>query len=367
MSEEKILIVEDDVLSGEALREKLNALGYRVGPPATSGEEAVARAQELLPDLILMDIKLAGELDGVDAALRIQERQNVPVLYLTAYTDEETLRRAKVTAPYSYLVKPARDRELRVTVEMALHRHRLEKALREQYQRLADLEQLKENLIHMIVHDMRSPLTVLMGNLEMALESAAETREPMQENLEVALRGAEGLMNMINSLLDVSRLEEGKMPLELIECDLHDLAGVALSTYTAPAKRKNIALTLAGAPVPVRADPALIRRVYDNLLDNALKFTPAGGAISITVSQTTTMGRSEIRDSGPEIPPEYYDRIFDKFGQISSNGKIIPHHSSGLGLTFCKLAVEAHGGKIGVVSTPGKGNRFWFTLPGQEA
>jgi two-component system sensor histidine kinase/response regulator len=366
MSEEKILVVEDDVISGEALREKLSALGYRVGPPAASGEEAVTRANEFLPDLILMDIKLAGGLDGVDAAQRIQKRQDVPVLYLTAYTDEETLRRAKLTAPYHYLVKPARDRELRVTVEMALHRHRLEKALREQYQRLAELEKLKDNLIHMIVHDMRSPLTVLMGNLEMARESEEDACAARRDNLDVALRSAEGLMGMINSLLDVSRLEEGKMPLELIACDLQDLAGVAVSAYTALAARNNVTITVKGHSAPVKADPALIRRVFENMVGNALKFTPGGGVIEVTISRSQAGARAEVRDSGPDIPPEYFDRIFEKFGQMAANGKVIPHHSSGLGLTFCKLAVEAHGGKIGVTSVSGQGNRFWFTLPGED-
>ncbi len=206
-----------------------------------------------------------------------------------------------------------------------------------------------------------------MGNLEMARESADEAGQAMRENLDVALRGAAGLMNMINSLLDVSRLEEGKMPLELIDCDLNDLAGVASSSYAALAQRKKGALTVQGDAAPVKADPALVRRVFDNLVGNALKFTPAGGDITVTVTRSATESRAEVHDSGPNIPPEYFDKIFEKFGQMTANGKAIPHHSSGLGLTFCKLAVEAHGGKIGVTSPSGKGNCFWFSLPGEPA
>jgi signal transduction histidine kinase len=363
MSDEKILVVEDDVISGEALRDKLAALGYRSLGPATSGEEAVASARDLLPDLVIMDFRLSGPMDGIDAALRIQERQDVPVLYLSAFTDEETLRRAKLSAPYSYLVKPVRDRELHITVEMALHRHRLEKALRDQYARLAELEQLKDNLIHMIVHDMRSPLTVLMGNIDLARETSEGASDTVRDNLDVALRGAEGLMGMINSLLDVSRLEEGKMPLERLPCDILDLASVAVAAYTPLARRKQVRIGLAGDPAPVMADPSLLRRVFDNLVGNAVKFTPAAGRIDIVISVNVGESRAEIRDSGPEIPPEYFEKIFEKFGQMATKGKIAALPSSGLGLTFCKLAIEAHGGRIGVTSSPGKGNCFWFSLP----
>jgi two-component system sensor histidine kinase/response regulator len=362
MSGEKILVVEDDVISAEALRDKLTALGYRVPGTAATGEEAVALAAGALPDLILMDIKLAGAMDGIAAAERIQARQDVPVLYLTAYTDEETLRRAKVTAPYSYLVKPARDRELHITVEMALHRHRLEKALREQFGRLQELEKLKDDLVHMVVHDMRSPLTVILGNIELA-RLAADGGQPVSAaGLEAAQRGAETLMEMIDSLLDVSRLEEGKMPIKPLDCDLYDLAEVSLGAFRTVAEKKDIRLGLAGGATRLRADPALIRRVFDNLVGNAVKFTPAGGNIQVEVKAAPGLVRAEVRDSGAPLAPEYHATIFEKFGQAGKSGRD-QAHSSGLGLTFCKLTVEAHGGKIGVTSEAGKGNTFWFTLP----
>ncbi|MBN2351028.1 MAG: response regulator [Spirochaetales bacterium] len=362
MSEERILVVEDDVISAEALCDKLSGLGYRVPPPAATGEEAVDRAGSSPPDLILMDIRLAGKLDGIGAAELIQARQDVPVLYLTAYTDEETLKRAKVTAPYSYLVKPVRDRELHITVEMALHRHRLEKALREQYTRLREVEKLRDDLIHMVVHDMRSPLTVILGNLELTRIAVDSGRPVSASGLEAAWHGAEALMEMIDALLDVNRLEEGKMPINPIECDLYDLAGVSLGAYRPLAEKKNLNLTLEGAPAQLRADPALIRRVLDNLVGNAVKFTPTGGRILVSARTAAYGVRAEVSDSGPPLPPESYRTIFEKFGQIGTLGQD-QTHSTGLGLTFCKLAVEAHGGKIGVESELGRGNTFWFTLP----
>jgi two-component system sensor histidine kinase/response regulator len=284
------------------------------------------------------------------------------VLYLTAYTDEETLKRAKVTAPYSYLVKPVRDRELHITVEMALHRHRLEKELRGQFTRLRELEKLRDDLVHMVVHDMRSPLTVILGNIELAQLAADSGRPVNSSGLEAARHGAESLMDMIDSLLDVSRLEEGKMPIKSIECDLYDLAGVSLGTYRPLAEKKHIALTLEGEPARLKADPALIRRVIDNLVGNAVKFTPAGGRIRLQARTADRGVRAEVSDSGPPLPPVSYRTIFEKFTQVGLDGND-KTHSTGLGLTFCKLAVEAHGGTIGVESEPGRGNTFWFTLP----
>jgi signal transduction histidine kinase len=357
MSQDKIMVVEDDVISAEALREKLTALGYRVPALAVSGEEAIELAGRVLPDL-----RLSGALDGIEAAERIQARQDVPVLYLTAYTDEETLQRAKLSAPYSYLVKPARDRELHITVEMALHRHRLEKILREQYGRLQEMERLKDDLIQMIVHDMRSPLTVILGNIELAQTAVERGKAGAGTSLEAALQGAESLMGMIDSLLDISRLEEGKMPIQRLACDLHDLADMSLAALRPLAGKKNISLSLSGAPTQITADPALVRRVFDNLLGNAVKFTPPGGTIRLSVAAAGLSVRAEVRDSAPVIPEEFHERIFEKFGQVETAGHD-RNHATGLGLTFCKLAVEAHGGKIGVESDPGRGNIFWFTLP----
>ena len=131
MADETIMIVEDDIISAEALREKLAGFGYTVPPPLDNGKDAVHFALKTSPDLVLMDIKLSGSMDGIAAAAAIQKQLDVPVIYMTAYTDDEVLRRARITAPYSYMVKPLRDRELQITIEMVLYRHRMEIRLRE--------------------------------------------------------------------------------------------------------------------------------------------------------------------------------------------------------------------------------------------
>jgi CheY-like chemotaxis protein len=122
MSRARILIVEDDRITAEDIRLSLGSLGYSVTGMASSGEEAIKKAEELHPDLVLMDIVLRGDMDGIEAAGRIRARFNIPVVYLTAYADDETLERAKLTQPFGYILKPFDDRELRSNIEMALYR-----------------------------------------------------------------------------------------------------------------------------------------------------------------------------------------------------------------------------------------------------
>jgi CheY-like chemotaxis protein len=133
----KILVVEDESVVALDIQGRLTRLGYAVTDLATYGEEAIQKAEELRPDLVLMDIRLKGEIDGVQAAECIRSRLGIPVVYLTAYTDEATLQRARITEPFGYLLKPFKERELHTTVEMALYKHKMERRLRESERWLA--------------------------------------------------------------------------------------------------------------------------------------------------------------------------------------------------------------------------------------
>ncbi len=165
---------------------------------------------------------------------------------------------------------------------------------------------------------------------------------------------------MVSSVLDVSRLETGKMPLNRQACDLAVVAREVVDSLGPAVGQRRLSVESEAAPVLAFGDPEIIRRVIANLLGNALKFTPKDGQILVTVSRKDSMARVAVTDNGKGIPAEYHARIFEKFGQVD---KQAPRQSTGLGLTFCKLAVEAHGGQIGVESEIGKGSTFRFTLP----
>jgi signal transduction histidine kinase len=220
----------------------------------------------------------------------------------------------------------------------------------------------RDELTHMIVHDLRSPLTVVTGYME-ALEQTASGKLTATEAKFVAeaQRGADKMREMITTLLDVGRLEAGEMPLRLQPHDVAQIARKAANHFSPLLQDRHFHCDVSNQPVVVRCDADVIRRVLENLISNALKFTKSDGTIRVTVQPNETEVTISVSDDGQGIPPEQHKRIFQKFGQTDSGAK--QQHSTGIGLAFCRLAVEAHGGGIGVTSESGKGSTFHFRLP----
>jgi signal transduction histidine kinase len=226
---------------------------------------------------------------------------------------------------------------------------------------LRRLEKLRDDLTHMVVHDLRHPLTVICGFLDILEFHEAQKLSPStRELVTVARRSAEDLLNMIGSILDVSKIGAGEMKLQREPCDLDALIRAVLAATQPLPDNRTVTFDATESSLTITADVGLIRRVLQNLLSNALKYTPAGGDVRIVVTPSHGEVRVAVTDTGPGIAPEYHQRIFEKFGQVEDRKNRL---GTGLGLTFCKLAVEAHGGRIGVESEVGKGSTFWLTLP----
>ncbi len=243
---------------------------------------------------------------------------------------------------------------------------RFERTLQESNDQLRKLEELRDNLVHMVVHDMRTPLTAIYGFLQ-ALEmfEGESLSDRGREFVQTALASTEHLVEMVSSLLDVSQMEAGEMKLNLIQCELLTIAREALAKVEPLRGDRQLMLSGADEPVTVMADAEIIARVFQNLLGNALKFTPDDGRVTVSVEPSADAVRVLVQDTGPGISPEYRERIFEKFGQVENHANK-QRYSTGIGLTFCKLAVETHGGQVGVDSEEGRGSTFWFTLPSQR-
>jgi signal transduction histidine kinase len=177
--------------------------------------------------------------------------------------------------------------------------------------------------------------------------------------LENAKLGVRQLIEMVSQMLDVSRLEAGKMELKSEPCDLVALARDVLAALRPLAESRSLSVT-PDSPVSATCDHELIRRVIGNLVGNAIKFTPTNGHIAVAVIAEGSQVRVTVTDDGSGIPSEKHKSIFEKFGQVSDRNR---RGGFGLGLTFCKMAVEAHGGAIGLENVPDHGSTFWFTLP----
>jgi two-component system, sensor histidine kinase and response regulator len=238
--------------------------------------------------------------------------------------------------------------------------------LTEELRHLQTLENKRDALVHMLVHDLRSPLTALHFLLAIASDDAAAGSAPeVAASLKEATRKTAEVSEMIGDVLDVSRFEGGIMPLQI---DTHDTGEIAARAVADVAPRHGvwIDVTVMGQPKSHRCDRTVIRRVITNLVSNAVKASPEGGSVSVEVAHSSDRTVISVSDEGEGIPQEMQERIFDKFWRGRSGPESSARRGSGLGLTFCKLAIQAHGGEIGVRSEPGKGSTFFFTLPHKE-
>jgi len=343
-----ILIVDDTPANLLLLVRMLMERGYK---PRTvlSGKLALQAARTEQPDLILLDIAMP-EMNGYEVCEQLKADaalKDIPVIFISALNETIDKVKAFRVGGVDYVTKPFQFEEVYARVQTHLQLRRLEK--------------LRDDLTHMVVHDLRNPLAVICGFLDiLEFHEAQKLSASTQTLVTVARRSAEDLLNMIGSILDVSKMGAGEMKLQREPCDLGALIRAVLATTQPLPGNRTVTLDAPESSLTVTADVGLIRRVLQNLLSNALKYTPAGGDVRIVVTPSRSEVRVAVTDTGPGIAPEYHQRIFEKFGQVEDRKNRL---GTGLGLTFCKLAVEAHGGRIGVESEVGKGSTFWLALP----
>jgi len=359
-----ILVVDDTLANLEVLGGMLKDHGYRVRQ-AISGEMALRAARNNPPDLILLDIMMPG-MDGfavcrelkADAALC-----DIPVIFISALSEIGDKVTAFHAGGVDFVTKPFQFEEVeaRVTVHLALRQ--AQRRLAEQNAQLRKLEELRDNLVHMVVHDLRTPLTSIYGFLQTleVLEGESLSADG-REFVSRALSSSETLIEMVSSLLDVSKMEAGEMTVHREPCQIDAIAREVLRKMEGLREERTLLIESQSSPVQINADPSLLARILQNLVGNAMKFSPSDGRIIIGIIPDATQIRVSVSDNGPGIPDEYREKIFEKFGQVEARQNR-QKFSTGLGLTFCKLAVEAHGGMIGVDSEVGVGSTFWFEIP----
>lgn len=362
-----ILIVDDTPANLQLLAGMLKDCGYKVRP-ALSGELALQTARHSPPDLILLDITMPG-LSGYDVAAQLKQDENlkkIPIIFISALTETLDKVRAFTVGGVDYVTKPFHYEEVAARVDAHLKIRRLQadleqtnSELRMRNDELHQLHELRDNLVHMIIHDMNSPLGAIIGFISIA-ESSGKVPAEISGHLAKALDAAKSLGDMVRSMLDISKMEAGQLKLDCTECDLAAIARAIFERLESLRRTRQFEIDAPAEPFIVPADQDLISRVLQNLVGNALKYAPNNSSVRIALQFTETTARVSVADAGQGIPPEFHRRIFEKFGQVQKSG---PRVGTGLGLTFCKLAVEAHGGRIGVESDVGRGSTFWFEIP----
>jgi signal transduction histidine kinase len=363
-----ILMVDDNPANLQVLTSMLKQSGWRPRP-VTSGQLGLQAARKEPPDLVLLDVNMP-EMNGYEVCEQLKadaRLADIPVIFVSALGETMDKVRGFAVGGVDYITKPFQLDEVkaRVTTHLELRRQRRE--LQASYDKLRESERMRDSLVHMIVHDLRSPLTAISAYLELFGQAAKEKLgAETQEDVANALHATRNMIRMINGILDVSKMEAQMMKLDLRECDLVRVVGQSLDDLESLVGSRRLAFKPPAAPARVLADQEIISRIVQNFLANALRFTPADGEIHVGLVAEAEHVRVFVADTGPGIPPDFRESIFDKFFQIG--GSALPtNRSTGLGLAFCKMAVEAHGGRIGVDSELGKGSNFWFTLPRRES
>jgi len=226
------------------------------------------------------------------------------------------------------------------------------------------LEAMREQLSNMIIHDLRGPLNSIINSIDL-VRTAWQQKDltmPIEQLLHISLRSAQRMERLITTILDTARLRQGERPLSVTTFDLATLVREAaeISQPMLTYRKQTLSLRLPPTPLMLQGDLDLLRRVLTNLLTNAIKFTPTGGKVELEVTENDENFYFSVRDNGPGIPCDEQERIFDLYTRGADVRQI---EGSGVGLAFCKLAVEAHGGRIWLDSAPGEGATFTFTIP----
>lgn len=359
----KILIVDDDPLNRELLQAYLKGSGHEV-LEAETGEHALALARNVTPDLVLLDVMMPG-LSGFHTAGLIKELapdEFLPVVLVTALSDHASRLEGLRAGADEFLTKPIERHELTIRIANLLSLRDKEAALRRRNIELVELHRFREEMSTMIVHDLKNPLTAVIANLGFAIDDSdikADTLDALRDSKTAANRA----IRLLANLLDVARLEERQLRLRRSLVPVVDLVDPLLHQRQHVAGMRSISIHSAiAAGAEIYADVELIGRVIENVFDNALRYTPPGGRIAVGASVIERGVRVTIGNSGAAIPVEARGRIFEKYGQT---GDGVGRMNLGLGLYFCRLAAEAHGGRMWVDETPELPTVFALELPRQ--
>ncbi|MFH1673519.1 MAG: hybrid sensor histidine kinase/response regulator [Pseudomonadota bacterium] len=363
-----IMVVDDEESNVRLLESFLIPRGYNV-VKTYSGEEALRLLEEAAIDLVFLDIIMPG-MSGFDVLREIKESEKnrfVPVVLLTGLASKEHRIKGLEMGADDFMSKPFDATALLARTRSLLRIKSLHDRLQQSYEDLKRVEESKELMTHMIVHDLRSPLMVIHSSLELMSLEMEDHFSPddiiAPRNI---MRSCKRMAGLINNILDICKLEDGRLKLEYESIDISKLFYELINEYEGEtlAKKAKMYSRVEDNVREIKADIDIIIRVLENLISNAFKSIRDNGEVWLNAVFDEVAGsvRICVSDNGYGIPPEYLTKVFDKYEQVEMKKKGIVHHT-GLGLTFCKMAVEAHGGHIWVESEPEKGSAFTFTLP----
>src|SRR6478672_10924838 len=378
-SRPEVILVADDIPANvELLLDQLNSLGYDT-ITAVDGPSAVAAAFEHHPDLCILDVSMpAGDLGvddrstGFEVCRRIKRdprTSRIPVIFVTALNDTSDRVRGIEAGGDDFLTKPHNRLVLGARVRSLLKLKAATDALEDSLRKLRELEKVRDDLMKMIVHDLKTPLTSVLATLEMLSDGDfGQVTIPQKAAIGDAETKSEDLLSLIDDILEVARIEEANISLSLAPIAPGALLAELVHEWGHRFQQEQATASVSVADdAPVfTADRNLMKRVFSNLIQNAVTHSSHPVHLELGARRAGQGVLFTVSDNGPGIPSEYHEVIFRKFGQVEMP-RTPRTRSSGLGLTFCKLVVERHRGRIWVKSAEGKGSSFYIELPSDPA
>ncbi len=385
----KILIVEDDSVSALLLQRALEKNAHQIVGIADTGEKALDLLEENFVDIVMMDINLAGELDGIKTTEIINEKYDIPVVYLSASSDAETLNKVVGTNPSAYVIKPFNIRELNMVIELAIFKDRKEKELQKLNneleekvkQRTAELyeankeltkalekereiNELKSRIVLNVSHGFKTPLTSILSSAQL-LQIYAEREHPMKQKITKHAfkieHSVRALNNLLTSVLFFGKADENKLEFRPKKIFTGAFVKELLDTVRAGIENGVIINAEIGElPKTITSDPELMYQVFENLLSNAVKYSKDGREVDFKLSFEDNKLLAQVVDEGIGIPKSEQGKLFDRFFRAKNVGIV---EGSGLGLSIVRKCLDVLNGDITFESELDKGTIFFVTIP----
>lgn len=365
-----VLVIDDNEQNRTLARMTLEGDGYAV-TLAASGAEGLEAASRSMPDCVLLDVRMP-HMDGFEVCARLRAMPGgaeLPVVFVTALRDVETFDRAMELGGADFLTKPVQPVELSLRVRQVVRLRRLDaefsaqlQELQHQQRELFRVQLQKEDLVAFIVHDLKNPVNAI--DLEAQLLLRDPTLSPRARESAQQIRARiRDLLGMILDLLDTARAEQGRLGPDLAPVSVPDLVARVTESRAGQVAESGVTLESHVTAATLRADGDLLRRVIENLVENALRYAPRGSSVQVTAADDGDWVVLGVSDRGPGVPAALRETVFDRYARFD---KTAARTSRGLGLAFCRVAVEAHGGAISVEDND-PGARFVVRLPRGEA
>jgi two-component system sensor histidine kinase/response regulator len=357
-----VLVIDDEPTNRRLIRAYLGE-SFSV-MEADSGAAGLDLLRNVPVDLVLLDVMMPNS-DGYATCRRIKDTTEdgfLPVLFLTALGDQGSRNAGLEAGGDDFLVKPIDRRELNLRVRTFLRLRRQEARIRAQLAEATRLQALKDDLVGLLVHDIRGPLASLESFLGFALKDPAAQGE-LESDLTDAGRAAQRIRTIVEEMLQIQKLEDGEFQLSVANTCVADVAHEVVRDLQGMSRAYGAPLRLRADPsVVIAADPQLVRRAMENLVGNAIKFSAPGQEVEVAIQYDPRGATIEVADRGPGVPDALKKRIFGKYATVEPTvGRA--RRGFGLGLYFVQLVAQAHGGDVQVHDRENGGSLFHISLP----